>query len=245
MNWYYAEAGAQKGPVTDDQFRALQDEGTITADTLVWKDGMASWQPLSAVTGAQSATPANAKCAECAREFPTGDMIAYGATWVCAECKPLFFQKVKEGTAAVSGLMYAGFWIRCLAKIIDGFIIGVVNMIPSFGLGFLTAMTKPDPNAPGSFVALQVLVFVIQLAIGVGYSTWFVGKHAATPGKMACGLKIVTAEGGRVSYGRACGRYFAEMLSALILYIGYIMAGFDNEKRALHDRICNTRVVRK
>jgi uncharacterized RDD family membrane protein YckC len=41
------------------------------------------------------------------------------------------------------------------------------------------------------------------------------------------------------------GRYFSEMLSGMIMMIGYIMAGFDDEKRALHDRICNTRVVFK
>jgi hypothetical protein len=34
------------------------------------------------------------------------------------------------------------------------------------------------------------------------------------------------------------------MLSAFTLTIGYIMAGIDEQKRALHDRICNTRVVR-
>jgi uncharacterized RDD family membrane protein YckC len=33
------------------------------------------------------------------------------------------------------------------------------------------------------------------------------------------------------------------MLSAMILYIGYIMAGFDSQKRALHDMICDTRVI--
>ena len=72
-----------------------------------------------------------------------------------------------------------------------------------------------------------------------------VGKHGATPGKMACGLKVVSPDGGPVSYGKACGRFFAEMLSGLTLGIGYIMVAFDDEKRALHDRICNTRVIRK
>ncbi len=59
------------------------------------------------------------------------------------------------------------------------------------------------------------------------------------------GLKIVTSTGEPLTYARALGRFFAEMISALTCYIGYIMAAFDEETRALHDRICDTRVVKK
>ena len=62
---------------------------------------------------------------------------------------------------------------------------------------------------------------------------------------MACGLRVIVSDGSKVSYWRAFGRYWAKILSGLILAIGYIMAGFDSEKRALHDHICNTRVIRK
>jgi len=72
-----------------------------------------------------------------------------------------------------------------------------------------------------------------------------IGKFGATLGKMACKIQVVTAEGGRVSYLRSLGRYFAKFLSGLICLIGYIIAAFDEEKRALHDRICVTRVVLK
>ena len=78
---------------------------------------------------------------------------------------------------------------------------------------------------------------------GISYETIFIGKYGATVGKMACRIKVVTADGGQVSYLRAVGRYFAKLLSAFTLMIGYIIAAFDPEKRALHDRICNTRVV--
>jgi uncharacterized RDD family membrane protein YckC len=61
---------------------------------------------------------------------------------------------------------------------------------------------------------------------------------------MALGLKIVTVSGERMSVARTIGRYFAHSLSGLILYIGYIMAAFDDQKRALHDHICSTRVIR-
>ena len=61
---------------------------------------------------------------------------------------------------------------------------------------------------------------------------------------MAFGLKVVLPDGGRVTYWRAFGRHFAEMVSAFTLAIGYIMAGFDSQKRSLHDRICSTRVIK-
>jgi uncharacterized RDD family membrane protein YckC len=61
---------------------------------------------------------------------------------------------------------------------------------------------------------------------------------------MALGLKVVRADGTALTTGRIIGRHFAEWLSSLILAIGYIMAAFDDQKRALHDRICDTRVIR-
>jgi uncharacterized RDD family membrane protein YckC len=62
---------------------------------------------------------------------------------------------------------------------------------------------------------------------------------------MAVGLKIVTAEGTPITMMRAFGRAWAEQLSGLVCNIGYILAAFDSEKRALHDHICSTRVVFK
>jgi uncharacterized RDD family membrane protein YckC len=61
---------------------------------------------------------------------------------------------------------------------------------------------------------------------------------------MALGLKVVRPDGGPITAGRAAGRYFAKMISGMILMIGYIIAGFDSQKRALHDMICDTRVIK-
>ena len=69
-------------------------------------------------------------------------------------------------------------------------------------------------------------------------------RVGATPGKMALGLKVVRPNGGPITLGRAVGRYFAKRLSSITLGIGYIIAGFDAEKRAMHDMIVDTRVVR-
>ena len=94
------------------------------------------------------------------------------------------------------------------------------------------------------WLVILPLMMIFQYVIPAAYDTWFIGKFAATPGKMACKLKVVMAEGGRVSFARAIGRHFAKYISGLILGIGYIMAGFDEQKRTLHDRICDTRVIK-
>jgi uncharacterized RDD family membrane protein YckC len=273
MNWYYAEGGQQAGPVDDAQFEALIQSGKLTPETLVWHQGMANWQPLrEARPVAAAATPNLAPvapevptpagqapitgdevvCAECGRMFPRSNAIQYGTTWVCAACKPVFIQKVKEG-AAVSAAFpgafhYGGFWIRFLAKLIDGIIMAVVIIPLALLVGWATVGMGAGRN-PNQFdvlpILFQVILNIAQIAISLGYNTFFLGKYGATPGKMACQLKVVTPDGQPLTYGRALGRSAGEILSGLICYIGYIIAAFDSEKRALHDHMAGTRVIYK
>lgn len=256
MNWYYVEQGKQVGPVADEQFNQMLASGQITPDTLVWHEGMADWRPAREVTGgAASAVTTDAQgkaqvvCSQCGKLFPVDETIQYGNARVCAACKPMFLQKLREGAVLNPGeLRYAGFWIRVAAKIIDGLIIGVPLMIVFFIV--MAAAIHPLTQQRNTQVSIlpallpsfiQLLFVFVQMA----YVIFFVGKYGATLGKMACGIKIVTADGGKVSYARATGRFFSEILSGLICYIGYIIVAFDAEKRALHDHICNTRVVYK
>jgi uncharacterized RDD family membrane protein YckC len=255
MNWYYVQQGQRVGPLSNAEFQALLGSGVINSETLVWRPGMANWQryreipPQTAEAMAGSETGlaiAHHKCVECGNVFTEEDMVRYADNWVCAACKPVFFQRLREGVPTRPAMIYGGFWIRFLAKFLDQIILMVANYIVQFVfiliLGFGFGMD--DAPSPASITGF-VLMMIIQFAIPALYNTWFVGRYAATPGKMACGLIIVTPEGGRVSYPRALARYFAEILSGMILLIGYIMAAFDDEKRTLHDRICDTRVTRK
>jgi len=102
------------------------------------------------------------------------------------------------------------------------------------------------PDTHQGLVLLQILAGLSGILLSMAYTVIMTVKWGATLGKMACKVKIVTAEGLPLSWGRAFGRYFAEILSGCpTIFIGYIMAGFDDEKRSLHDRICNTRVIYK
>jgi uncharacterized RDD family membrane protein YckC len=255
MAWYYAEAGQQAGPVEDAQLEQLLQSGRIQPTTLIWREGMANWQPYNEVRGttgggtAVATAPApigagQVVCAECGGVFNLQDTIAYGNSRVCANCKPIFLQKLSEGAKVNAGMLtYAGFWTRFAAVFLDGIILGVVNAGIGFvaGLAFATTIRGGAPGA--GFIVLQVVTMLINLCIGISYETFMIGKYGATIGKMALKIKVVTPEGGPVSYLTALGRYFAKILSGMILAIGYIMAAFDDEKRALHDRICSTRVI--
>ncbi len=189
-----------------------------------------------------------AVCSQCGRSFPQDQVLTYDHQVICAACKPMFVQKLKEGASLPTTLKYAGFWIRFVAKFIDGILMAAVQwaiMIP-FGMMMASSVSgAPEQRLFGGVYALIAVQQIVGILLPAAYTTFFIGRFGATLGKMACQLRVVMPEGEKVSYMRALGRNFAEFISAIILFIGYIMAAFDSEKRALHDRICSTRVVRK
>lgn len=136
-------------------------------------------------------------------------------------------------------MVYGGFWIRVVAYIIDAIIIGIVQYVIAMILG----VNMFDPEAPQT--GASTLLNIISIAIGVAY---FAGMESsakqATVGKMAMGLIVTDVEGRRLSIGRAIGRYFAKILSALILLIGFIMVAFTERKQGLHDMIAGTLVLK-
>ena len=266
MTWYYAENNAQAGPVTEDQLRELVTAGRVKPATLVWKAGMPTWTPLSqaapqlaGATGAVLATspavsgdtaltqrpfgqlmPETALCASCGQFKPLNELVDIAGQRVCAQCKPLALQKLQQGEET-GRLNYAGFWIRFAATFMDGIV-----LLPIILLGYFVFLPKIFTAQPGTqSIGMQASFNLVLLVVQAGYKIFFPGRYGATPGQMIAGLKIVRPDGSPIGYGVAAARFLAEFLSQLILYIGYIMIAFDDQKRALHDRICNTRVIRK
>jgi uncharacterized RDD family membrane protein YckC len=70
-------------------------------------------------------------------------------------------------------------------------------------------------------------------------------SYQGTIGKKILGIKVIDMNGNRISFVKATVRYFSKLLSALIIGIGFLMAGFTNKKQALHDLIAETLVVKK
>jgi len=106
MNWYYSLENQQKGPIDQSEFERLGREGVITNTTLVWREGMASWQAYSEI-----AVPPNAPlpiransggiiCSQCGQAFAMDQVIKLGGAYVCAGCKPIAVQKLQEGVVS-------------------------------------------------------------------------------------------------------------------------------------------------
>lgn len=175
-------------------------------------------------------------CRQCQQDFPADQVVIIKDAPVCETCKPVFLTKLQEGTVDVHGFVYKGFWVRVGAKLLDYVISNVVAIVIGLVVGVI--LSSNEPLAGG-------IAMVLGMAWGFGYYIYFNGKFGATPGKMVIGAKIVNADGTPISYGKAAGRMFAEIVSALTLCFGYIMCGWDAQKRTLHDRICGTVVIQK
>lgn len=243
MEWYYASGNERKGPVTREALVELVAANEVTDSTLVWREGMSDWQPFavhraSVAPGLPPAVPVGGPlyCMNCGRPAPANEMVPIGGRRVCATCKPMVLQQMREGAGVIAAHRYAGFWIRFAAIIIDTIVVGVASGIVGAIAGAALAVS-PDGTA---FVLIQ-LVSVLGAVL---YEVAMIATYGATVGKMALGLKVIRAQGGSVGTGLSVGRYFAKFISGVILLIGYLMAGWDPEKRALHDRICETRVIR-
>lgn len=142
---------------------------------------------------------------------------------------------------------YAGFWIRVVAYLIDAVVLTIAQFVifAVFGVSMLGADSM-DPDAANVFATTGgVLAYTI---IMIGSILYFVlmesSSKQGTLGKMALGLIVTDTQGRRISFGRALGRYFAKILSGLILLIGYIMIAFTERKQGLHDMIASTYVLK-
>jgi uncharacterized RDD family membrane protein YckC len=150
---------------------------------------------------------------------------------------------------------YAGFWRRFVAHLIDQIIVGIASfvvLIPGLallGIGIGVGIMEESESALGLVLAAIAAYMAAILLILIGqwlyYALMESSSRQATVGKLALGLVVTNLSGGRISFGRATGRYFGKIISGMIMMIGYIMAGFTERKQALHDIMASCLVVMK
>jgi hypothetical protein len=95
MNWFYESGGKQNGPISEAELESLIRAGTITPRTLVWREGMADWQPLSAAR--PNLDPNLGTCASCGQPFPVADLVQIGGRPICSNCKPAVLEDLQQG----------------------------------------------------------------------------------------------------------------------------------------------------
>jgi uncharacterized RDD family membrane protein YckC len=195
-------------------------------------------------------------CSQCGRMFAHSDLVQIAGNWVCGDCKPPFLSRVMAGGAAVAGPFgwhYGGFWMRFGARFIDGFVLGVPFLIVAavFIPNLLRTANQQPPNL--AIAAFGLTFIVVGLLAMAAYEVLMLRYWGGTVGKMACGLKVVRPDGRGLGWGVSFGRFFMwnivtsyiPYLNFILMLISGIMAGVDAEKRALHDRVCDTRVIYK
>jgi uncharacterized RDD family membrane protein YckC/Tfp pilus assembly major pilin PilA len=226
--WYFAQAGDRReGPVSRESLQALHAAGQISDETLVWSPGMSGWTAFGQVfeTARADVPPPLPP-----RESATGwgrPAAAASPGWAAP-----------EATVAAAGTtnIYAGFWRRAAAYIIDYVVlfIGVV-------VGFSAIAASDIPPARAAVLHSLVVYGLYWLYRAGMHST----SYQATVGKLALGIKVSDLTGRRIGFGRSTGRVFAEFLAGLTLGIGFVMAGFTKRRQALSDMIAGTLVVKK
>ena len=201
-------------------------------------------------------------CSQCGRAFAPSDLVQIAGNWVCADCKPAYLSRVMaSGVAGASPLAwrYGGFWIRFGARFIDGLIFTVPILI--FAAVFIPNLIRAakqagDPSsAPDQvFAGFGFITFFLLLFLAGGcYEVLMLKYRSATLGKLACGLKVIRSDGRPLSWGACFGRFFMwnvvtsgiPYVNTVLMLVSSIMLGVDGEKRALHDRVCDTRVIFK
>ena len=162
------------------------------------------------------------------------------------------------GMTTARGFVYAGFWIRFVAYLIDSVIVslGLVAILIPFafltGLAGQIQFVTRHPgiqNPAGAMAVFFTVAVVVVLAIALPwlYHAYLEsGPRQATWGKQVLGLYVTDLSGNPVSFGRASGRFFSKIITGLIpLAIGYIMAAFTERRQALHDMIAGCLVLRR
>ncbi|HSJ02237.1 MAG: GYF domain-containing protein [Verrucomicrobium sp.] len=288
MNWFYSENGQQRGPVSEMEFTEMARRGALSPGTLVWREGLPDWQPLSQVRPDLIQIPSTS---------PT-----FGGMAIPQQDKNVLLQQMREGVVSEASLpgarRFVGFWWRVLARIIDTIVLTIVICVIAMPLGIMFGFAGAGSTSPSEGMSMmliqQLIQTIIQWGISATYFTWMTSKYGATLGKLALGFQVVTADGPRPTTMRCFGRWAADnllggIICGLVIMVpvgivialgftqfkemmegneqavgGFIvalggavfvgslvgsfpwwMAGIDAEKRALHDRICATRVVWK
>ncbi len=140
----------------------------------------------------------------------------------------------------------AGFWVRGAALVVDSFVLQSVFLPFTLLIAWPTLLAggigrRPEP---ARVVAVNAGYYVVAFLVNAIYSVWMHGKYGQTLGKIATGVKVVRVNGEPIGYGRAFGRWLATFLSTITLMIGFLLAGLRADKRALHDLVAGTRVMK-
>jgi uncharacterized RDD family membrane protein YckC len=165
----------------------------------------------------------------------------------CSECgQPTngpFLEEAAPGFTKRRPVIYAGFWLRAFAYLLDSLLVGIVTGI----LVLRPLMEHAGISADNPWILItgeSRQIIAINLLVAMAEWLYWASLESsawqATLGKRVFGLQVTDMDGRRISFARASGRHFGK-----IIFVGFILAGFTEKKQALHDMIAGCLVIRK
>jgi len=221
MDWYYIDPAKPEGkrrigPWSNRQMLVFADQGAFAPETLVWKSGFSDWIAWGTVEAALKA------------EFQVETI------------RDILEEKILP-KATERKINYAGFWVRLCAFSIDFIILQLIYVLLTPLHSYFGILSEVTPQTTIAEI-MPTLVFFFSLMFF--YDSYFVKNYSGTPGKIALGLAVVCSNGEAITWNRAFLRAFVCCFSSFLFGAGCLLAAFDTEKRALHDFMANTRVLK-
>jgi uncharacterized RDD family membrane protein YckC len=138
-------------------------------------------------------------------------------------------KEIADKEIIVKSRFFAGVFDLMILAII--YLAIIFSTIKIMGTDYLVLLK----SAPLPLVGLLLL-------LSMTYFVYFTGFSGQTIGKMALKIRVISNRNGRVSFPVAFLRWVGYLISAGIVFLGFLWITFDNEARGWHDKIAGTRV---
>ncbi len=155
--------------------------------------------------------------------------------------------------------VYAGLGRRFIAFVVDIIIILLFDLVAIAVLGltrgiqnayfyFVQHVPVEQLTPEGTTAALAgtilaaygIVLIIIPWLYFAGFES---SRSQATPGKLLMHIVVTDMTGNKPTFARVTLRHFAKFLSAIIIFIGFLMIGLTKKRQGLHDRIANCLVL--
>ena len=136
----------------------------------------------------------------------------------------------------MENIVYASFWRRAVAVLLDGLIVSIANLLVTVVVNLIVRQET----------ITVTVTQIISLIIGIGYYVYFIGNRGQTPGKMVLKIKVQKLEdGSNLGYPGAFMReVLGKFVSGVVFGLGYLWMIRDKDKQTWHDKIAKSVVVK-
>ena len=196
MNWYYAVGEERKGPVSEEEFQRLIQQGVIAPKTLIWRDGLANWQPYGGglATSAPGMVPAGSVvCANCQRTFPESEIISLVGNSYCTGCKPIVLGRLKEGgTVSPAAEQMRKDHLKHEASIKSVGMLYFIGAVAVLLAGIASLVSIANGKEPLEATAIAVVLFLLGAAqLWAGWGLRRLKKSARVPTGILSGIGLL------------------------------------------------------